>query len=71
MRAVAAAAQLILVALAAAAVAGLGPSRADARPVTFAAAADAAVETLLGVYYTGDGRWRACNASDCPAGNVD
>jgi hypothetical protein len=67
-RTLVAASWLIVVALAAA---SLEPSRAEARNVTFAAAAEEAMATLLHVYYTGDGRWRACNASDCQAGNVD
>ena len=39
--------------------------------ITFAAAAQQAVSSLLSVYYTGNGEWRDCNAPDCDAGNQD
>jgi hypothetical protein len=63
--------RLMVVAFASAATASLHPSLADARNVTFAAAGEQAVATLLQVYYTGNGLWRACNSLDCEGGNRD
>jgi hypothetical protein len=45
---------------------------ATAEPVrTFADAGRDATSSLLGVWYAGDGAWRACNAADCATGNSD
>jgi hypothetical protein len=59
------------VAAAACALAALLAPPAPAAEVTFAEAGRQAVATLLGVYGTGAGTWRACDAPDCPAGNED
>jgi hypothetical protein len=38
---------------------------------TFSRAGNRATSTLLDVYYTGHGRWRACDLRRCAAANVD
>ncbi len=38
---------------------------------TFAQAGREAVATLAGVYYSGGGNWRACDATGCPTGDSD
>jgi hypothetical protein len=50
----------------------LVPGAAGRPPTeTFAAAGARATETLLGVYYAGNGRWRECDAAGCPTGTGD
>jgi hypothetical protein len=47
-------------------------SRATAMPgTTYAQVASSATTSLLRVYATGDGRWRLCDAPDCPATSGD
>jgi hypothetical protein len=48
----------------------LATADASARSITFAAAGQQAVATLLQTYYT-NGVWRNCNAADCGTGNQD
>jgi hypothetical protein len=50
---------------------GLLRTAPASRPMTFASAGRNAVKALLQTYYAGHGRWRACSARDCPAGNAD
>lgn len=38
---------------------------------TFSVAGNQAVTTLAGVYYTGNGAWRACDVVGCPTGDID
>lgn len=45
-------------------------SSAD-QTVTFSRAANQATETLLDVYYNGDGMWRSCNQTSCKEANSD
>ncbi|HEY2074324.1 MAG TPA: hypothetical protein VGG88_12175, partial [Gaiellaceae bacterium] len=51
------------------ATAGSAPARTSV--TTFAAARSAAMSTLLGVYYGGDGAWRLCDRADCPESRTD
>jgi Glycosyl hydrolase family 76 len=46
------------------------PARAPRGP-TLSGIASRALSTLLGVYYNGGGKWRACNGSGCPSANID
>jgi hypothetical protein len=62
---------LRVVLCAAALIATLTPGAAAERVRTFANAGRDATSTLLGVWYAGDGAWRACNAVDCATGNTD
>jgi len=47
------------------------PAPPTAGAVTFTAAGNHALETLLHTYYTGHGSWRACDGPNCPAGDAD
>ncbi|GGA46963.1 glycoside hydrolase family 76 protein [Dyella nitratireducens] len=40
-------------------------------PVSFNRAGSDAVDTMVRVFYTGDGKWRECPAADCHASNQD
>ena len=65
---------LVTVSVTVAALASSGtPSAVEAAPapMTFAMAGNNALSTLLGVFYAGGGRWRACDAPDCQVGNGD
>jgi len=62
---------LVAAALAAVAVASFPAAGAGGGGTTFAAAGSAALQTLLGTYYGGDGTWSECNAAGCPHSNSD
>lgn len=49
----------------------LGAQPGAAAPPTFAAASDAALATLLHVYYRGAGSWAMCDRAGCPAAAND
>ena len=73
-RAATAALGLLAVSLAATALAGATPtSRLASTPVrtTFAQAGDQALQTLLQVYYGGNGLWNQCNSPNCAQANSD
>lgn len=40
-------------------------------PITFRQAGSDAVDAMVRVFYTGDGKWRECAAADCHASNQD
>jgi len=42
-----------------------------ATPITFHQAGADAVDTMVHVFYTGDGKWRECDAADCHTSNQD
>ncbi|RUL78381.1 hypothetical protein [Dyella choica] len=44
---------------------------AVAEPVSFNRAGSEAVDAMVHVFYTGDGKWRECAAKDCHASNQD
>lgn len=48
-----------------------GSTFAPTNATTFAAARAAAMSTLLGVYYSGNGAWRLCDRPGCPEARTD
>ncbi len=65
---------LLSASLAAAALAGATPAArltATSPRTTFAQAGSAALQTLLGVYYGGNGLWNQCNSPNCAQANSD
>ncbi|WP_233842453.1 hypothetical protein [Dyella sp. 2HG41-7] len=52
-------------------VASLALASAAAGATTFQQAGPEAVDTLVRVFYTGDGKWRECGAADCHTSNQD
>lgn len=51
--------------------AGLALLAVVATPITFHRAGSDAVDAMVRVFYTGDGKWRECAAADCHASNQD